>query len=123
VTTLGTSPFNIRVSDIEIGFGSDITNFNSVRLKLYTPDLETYHSESDTIEDNRTLKLLWYNRSEDNKYIGFSDGKYDSNYDEDDYLARATLNTRLLAAKTELYPDDEVCLSLAADAKDIKIYC
>jgi hypothetical protein len=108
---------------VQIGFGSEITNQDSKKLKLYTTGLETYYSDSDTIDDKRTLKLLWYNKSEDNKYIGFSDGAYDAGYDEDEYLAAAAVNTRLLAARTELYPDDEVSLSLAADAKDIKIHC
>jgi hypothetical protein len=45
--------------------------------------------------DTRKLRLLWYNRTEDGKYIGFSDGVYDKDdegnytYDEDQYLKEA----------------------------------
>jgi hypothetical protein len=54
-------------------------------LKLYTIDDDTYHS-NDAITDNRDLKILWYNKSEDNEYIGFGDGIADPSYDEENYL-------------------------------------
>mgnify|MGYP003292806759 CR=1 FL=1 len=87
------------------------------------------------------MRLLWYNHSEDNQYIGFGDGIYlcyddDGNlvvdsedettpiytYDEDEYLSVVAGNTRLLSRCSTIYPDDEVSLNLAANIYDAKSY-
>ena len=41
--------------------------------------------------------MLWYNKDEDNTYIGFSDGIYDSGYDEITYLEISEVDSRLVA--------------------------
>jgi hypothetical protein len=43
------------------------------------------------------MSLLWYNSDEDNRFIGFSDGVYDADYDELEYLRVSKANTRLIA--------------------------
>ena len=110
--------YDIRVSNIELGFGNEVTNDDNKKLKLYTSDAETYRSDTDDTEDKRKLKLLWYNKTEDNEYIGFSDGIYDANYDEDEYNEEIALNNRLLARRTTIYPADKLSLTLAADIYD-----
>ena len=113
--------YDIRVSNVMIGFGAEVTNISSNKLKLYTSDIETYHSE-DSLIDTRTMQLLWYNKSEDNVYIGFSDGIYDADYDEEEYLNTVRANTRLLQRRSNIYPEDELSLNLAADIYDIKAH-
>jgi hypothetical protein len=41
--------------------------------------------------------LLWYNKDENNTYIGFSDGIYDPNYDEIQYLKDTEQDSRLVS--------------------------
>jgi hypothetical protein len=98
-----------------------VTNANSQKLQLYTSDVETYHSD-DSIVDDRTLKLLWYNKSENNEYIGFSDGIWDDEYNEETYLARIQSNERLLQARSANYLEDKITLTLSANAYDLKYY-
>jgi hypothetical protein len=43
------------------------------------------------------MGLMWYNKDENNKYVGFSDGVYDSSYDEFEYLEKAQVSSRLIA--------------------------
>jgi len=43
------------------------------------------------------LGLLWYNKNDLNEYLGFSDGLYDPDYDEIEYLNLAKEDTRLTA--------------------------
>lgn len=122
----GTVLSDIKVKNIVFGFGSEVSNVDQNQLKLYTND-ETEYRSNDATLDNRDLQLLWYNKSENNEYIGFSDGEWSESednkgvyhYDEEEYLAEVALNSRLLARRTDVYPDDEMSLTLAADAHDI----
>jgi hypothetical protein len=43
------------------------------------------------------MGLIWYNKDENNRYLGFSDGDYDFDYDEAEYLKLSEKNSRLLA--------------------------
>jgi hypothetical protein len=43
------------------------------------------------------MGIVWYNKDENDKYIGFTDGVYDINYDEIEYLKLSEKNNRLLA--------------------------
>ena len=112
---------DIKIKNISIGFGSEVSAEEQSKVKLYTNDLQTYRSD-DSNTDTRKLQLLWYNRNENNEYLGFSDGIYDPNYSEDRYLQNIENNTRLLQQQSELYPADEISLSLLADMYDIKNY-
>jgi hypothetical protein len=69
--------------------------------------------------------MLWYNKSENNEYLGFSDGIYEANgYDEEVYLSSISTDSRLLNIRdSKTYvniPHDENCLDLQADMVDIK---
>jgi hypothetical protein len=75
-------------------------------------------NNSDSVD--KTLKLLWYNKTEHNEYLGFSDGIADLDYDEETYRNTIHYNERLLSCKeNSAIPHDETCLSLWADVKDI----
>jgi hypothetical protein len=36
--------------------------------------------------NTKTIYATWYNKTDDNEFIGFSDGVVDKEYDEDKYL-------------------------------------
>jgi len=44
----------------------------------------------------KKIGLVWYNKDEDNQYIGFSDGIYQPDYDELTYLEESATDTRLI---------------------------
>jgi hypothetical protein len=45
------------------------------------------------------MKILWINKDDENRYVGFSDGVYDPDYDELEYLEISKENTRLTKYK------------------------
>ena len=113
---------DILVKNIEIGFGSDIVKVEDNTLELFTSSPPYYVYENPTSEtNNKELELLWFNKTENNQYVGFSDGLFDLNYDEIEYLKLSSKDTRLMAqmGRTDI-PNDESGLKLAADLKDAK---
>lgn len=68
---------NIFVSDIEIYFGADISTVPDNTVKIYTHDPKIYFKSDD--ENNsleRKISLIWYNKTAENKLLGF-DGEFD----------------------------------------------
>jgi hypothetical protein len=62
---------------------------------------------------------LWYNKDEDGKYLGYSDGIYDENYNEKEYLESTKVENRLIAQKgIENIPEDRSSLRLADNIKE-----
>ena len=128
---------NIIVSNIELGFGSNLINIGDNTLKIYTENDPAYRYQGHTpspydrklgypnqINADTNLKqlgLLWYNKNDLNEYIGFSDGIYDPNYDEIEYLDLAREDTRLTAhIGREGVPTDKESLELAANIEEAK---
>ena len=113
---------DILVKNIEIGFGSDIEKISDNTLEIFTssPPYYVYQNPTD-LTNQKQIELLWYNKTDDNKYIGFSDGLYDPNYDEIEYLKLSNRDARLCAQiGRDDIPNDEPGLKLAADLKDAK---
>ena len=63
---------------------------------IYTSSGSTFNVNKDSDYNKKTIMPVWFNKSDQNKYIGFSDGVYDflesnsepvgKDYDEDDYM-------------------------------------
>lgn len=134
INGIDTAIENIKIQNIQLGFGSEISSIRDNSIKIYTNDSDTFTVKSNdppADPDKKIIKLLWYNKTENNEYIGFSDGKVDppsyselgktyDHYDEIAYLEEIRENNRLIKHKdTEIY-DDNLSLSLAADATDIE---
>jgi hypothetical protein len=51
------------------------------KIELYTQEDINYSSDN----NYRHIGLEWFNKSKDRLNIGFSDGKYDEDYDESKY--------------------------------------
>lgn len=113
---------NIFIRNIEIGFGSDITKVEDNTLEIFTSSTPYYKYKDATEATNKKdIELLWFNKTEDNEFLGFRDGLFDLAYDEIEYLKLANQDSRLLAqiGRTDV-PSDEPGLKLAADLKDAK---
>ena len=118
---------DIIARNIEIGFGSNLEKIADNTITLYTTSTPEYKHNSPTEETNRkSVELLWYNKTENNDYIGFSDGVvvFENDkvklYDEIDYLKRSHTDSRLVAQMgRENIPTDYYGLKLAADAQDV----
>ena len=123
--SIGVIPVNtitndIIVSNIELGFGSDIVDVEDNIVKIYTENDIHYKYHNPSNDTNvKKIGLLWYNKDENNNYLGFSDGVYASNYDELTYLQASKMDTRLLAQKgREGIPTDRDSLNLAANIEE-----
>lgn len=111
---------DIIVNSIELGFGSDIIGIDDNIVKIYSENDVHYKYHNPTDDTNlKKIGLLWYNKDENNQYVGFSDGIYDADYDELDYLEKSRMDTRLLAQKgREGVPTDKQSLTLAANIEE-----
>lgn len=78
----GVAPNNIFVKDIIITLGQDVKTIpdNQFRISVVDGILEYAGSQ------NKDIRSTWYNKTEDNEFIGFSDGVVDTSYDEDAYM-------------------------------------
>lgn len=111
---------NIFIKNIEIGFGSDLEKMDDNTVKIYTNSSTQYKYYQHTEETNlKTLGLLWYNKNDNNEYLGFSDGYYDPEYDELTYIAESAEDARRGAYMArDNMPSDVESLDLAANIDD-----
>lgn len=114
----------IFYKNIQLGFGSDLTQIEDNSLKIYTTDSATYHYNNGVGDEsnNKSIGLVWYNKSDGDEYVGFSDGVIGvtnntiDTYDEIDYLLEQYADVRLLQHKGKVgIPTDALSLKYAAD--------
>lgn len=108
---------NIFIKNIEFGFGSDLKDIEDNSVKIYCQNSLKYnHDPHDNNTNLKKIGLVWYNKDENDKYIGFSDGIYDPTYDEFDYLAMSNFDMDLINKQKELSysgPKDKMGLTFA----------
>lgn len=114
---------NIFVKSIKIGLGTDLNLVEDDTVKLYCKQgLDYDKSEQSRDKD---ISLLWYNKTKDNTYVGFSDGIAQtgtgssainrSTYDENNFLQLSNNDSRLKGQQIEEVPTDINSLGLRAD--------
>ena len=115
----------INFKNLIVGFGSNLSSIEDNSLKFYTPDSTTYkyHNGNGDETNDKRFGLIWYNKNENNGYIGYSDGVYDPDYDEIQYLKFAHTDSRLTRniGKTTI-ANDELSLTLAANIEESQPY-
>lgn len=77
---------NIFVNNIYLYLGNDISKIEDNKLVIHTHDSLLYNGSGMEDVRQRVLELTWYNKNENNQYLGFSDSRIDKNYDEIEYL-------------------------------------
>lgn len=113
---------NILVKNLYLSFGSEIADIEDNTLKIYTNDSAVFDREPvDESYNIKNISLLWYNKDSNGKYIGFSDGYYDPDYDEQEYLDKNAVDSRLVAHLGKDVPTDERGLRLSADLQDANL--
>jgi hypothetical protein len=78
------------LTNLAIGFGTMLSNIDDNTARIYTNSSKEYKQNSPSSCEKK-INLLWYNKNEFGKYLGFSDGSFvkddNSIYDEfTDYL-------------------------------------
>lgn len=94
-------PDNILVQNIALYLGKDIMTIADDTFELSVPGGETTKMKYDKNSQNeaintKTIYATWYNKTEDNEFIGFSDGVVDKEYTEDAYMLE--LETQMAGA-------------------------
>ena len=111
----------IYFNNITIGFGSNLNEIADNKLQIYTLNSATYKYNGGNGDEtnDKSLGLVWYNKTDLNEYIGFSDGIYDPTYDEIDYLKNSYADSRLTKniGKSSV-ANDELSLTLAANIEE-----
>lgn len=117
---------NILVTDIFVSFGSNVSVVEDNIVKLYTTEDTSFNYISPNDSTNKKqLGFLWYNKTEENKYIGFSDGRVeiDNNgkiipYDELKYLEKKESEERLQRQLAKTIPTDKNGLTISANVEE-----
>lgn len=94
-------PDNILVQNIALYLGKDIMTIADDTFELSVPGGESTKMKYDKNSQNeaintKTIYATWYNKTEDNEFIGFSDGVVDKEYTEDAYMLE--LETQMAGA-------------------------
>lgn len=111
---------NIHVSNVHIGLGTNLSTIEDSTVKIYTDDDLTYNSINGT--NQKAIKLIWYNKDDKNRYVGFSDGVVDASYDEMDYDKDMSNHNRLMVQASQgNIPDDYAGFELGARMSEIGI--
>ena len=112
---------HIQINDLQLGFGSNVTGISDNVVQIYSPNSLDYKYYLHSVAtNNKKIGLVWYNKNEFDKYLGFSDGYYDSDYDEIKYLEIAKTDSRLIdQSQKENIPSDKCGLWLAADIAEL----
>lgn len=96
---------NLFASNINLSFGADISKIEGKQFKIFTNGNTDYSNNN--LQKN--FSSLWYNKDSNNKYIGFSDGIYDAEYDELTYRKQMAeeqkLQSQLLNSTIETSTD------------------
>ena len=66
---------NILVDNINVSFGYNAEQIEDNTVKISTANSLTYNNIKNT-STAKKLTLTWYNKDENNKYLGFSDGHF-----------------------------------------------
>lgn len=74
---------NILVKNIKIGFGSDLTVIQDNTIQAYTTNSTNFRLIVTEADNEKQLGFLWYNKDENNQYLGYSDGIVDIKYNDD----------------------------------------
>ena len=64
---------NIFIDNIEVYFGYDVSRIEDNTVQIYSYESKNYTSDGSL---NKSLNLIWYNKTEDDKYLGFTDGTF-----------------------------------------------
>ena len=67
---------DILVKDITIGLGNNFKQISDNTLQIYSSNSLDYTYTEDN--EDKSLLLLWYNKDDNNKYIGFNDCEFDA---------------------------------------------
>ena len=115
---------NLLLRNAYLSFGSDMQGIGDNTLQIYTNDSSLYNEEnSSASDDTKSIGLLWYNKDDNGKYIGFSDGLFGDaevyDYDELAYLEDYEQESRLLNQEGKEVPTDKEGLTLSADLDDM----
>ena len=110
---------NIFVKDLFLSFGNDLSNIADNTVKLVTKSSPTYKLNGEETDNEKVINLLWYNKSPENKYLGYSDGIVDRVYDEIAYIQKNNRNIRMQTQMGKEVPQDESGLTLGADKEEI----
>lgn len=67
---------NIEVSNIQLGYSFNMMGVEQNTVKITTTDKTLKYGTNSSLD--KTLNLVYFNKTENNKYIGFSDGEPDA---------------------------------------------
>lgn len=73
---------NIFAKNLKIQLGESVVSIPDDTFQLMAVDEQANYSEG---QETKELAVMWYNKDEENRYIGFTDGIVDLTYDEDEY--------------------------------------
>lgn len=114
-----TLPPNLELTNLAIGFGTMLSNIDDNTVKIYTNSSKEYNKSSESSREKK-VNLLWYNKNEFGKYLGFTDGEF---YDEfSNYITLKAYERALMKyLGDDQVPHDERGLTIANALNQLNI--
>lgn len=111
---------NILVSNIQVLLGDDLLTVEDNTFKLYCYDGQDY----DKTNYKKSIYSTWYNKDDNNTYIGFTDGIVDMEYDEDAYYEKynSEMKGATLVTLEKGIPNIKEALQIYANTKSLTEY-
>lgn len=72
----------INFKNIEITFGHDVVQAEDKTVSIYTQNSSTYTVSKDY--DNKSITLTWFNKDEEGRPLGFTDGVFDNSTEKNE---------------------------------------
>ena len=110
---------NILLKEIKIGFGSDLTVVQDNTIQAFTTNSPTYRLIVTKADNEKGLGFLWYNKDENNQYLGYSDGIVDFEYKDGNVVYTNKLDKNWNKVTQDVLDENKrAILEFAKDDKD-----
>lgn len=116
--------YPISVKDIEVNFCTNVEKVEDNTFKIVNQSGNIIYNNPEDINPlQKDVSILWFNKDENNNYIGFSDGIYDSSYSEDAYnQSQEDYLAKLKYTSSDYAPNYEESLQLYVSKDQINTY-
>jgi hypothetical protein len=110
---------NILIKNIKIGFGSDLSVIQDNTIQAYSTNSPKYRMVVTEADNEKNIGFLWYNKDENNQYLGFSDGLVDVEMNGDNVVYTNKYDQNWNKATTDVLDENKkAILEFAKDNKN-----
>lgn len=112
---------NILIRNIKIGFGSDLSVIQDNTIQAYSTNSPKYRMIVTEADNEKNIGFLWYNKNDNNQYLGFSDGLVDIKMNGDDIVYTNKYDQNWNKVTTDVLDENQKAILEFAKDTDNKV--